>query len=116
MRAGELSQRYVDALNRRDFDAFRALIGSNVHFHLATAGVVLSSPDEIAALYRQALAAAPDARIVPINIVSTDDWAAIELNIVRTGSTERHSVFHRWEDDKLVYYHNYVDPSGRQEQ
>jgi hypothetical protein len=113
MLAAQLSQRYVDALNGRHFDVFRHFIADDVHFYSATSGALFSSPDEVVASYEQAFATMPEARLEVVTLVATDDWAAMELNVVSPSHTLRHSVFHRWADDKLVYYHNYVDPSSQ---
>ena len=113
MKASELSARYVETLNARDYDTFRGLLADEIHFYQALNGVLITKPDDVVDLYRQVMGAQPDLRLDVTNIVSTEEWAAMEMNVVLNDRIEQLSVFHRWEHDKLVYYHNYIDPSSQ---
>jgi SnoaL-like domain len=114
MSPADLSMRYVATLNARDYDGFRRLLADPLEFHVL-GGPMETSADEVVSLYRKAAEQSPASRIEIDHLLSDEEWVALEVGVVanatRTDTTPRFGVFHRWSNDKLVYYRVYVEPT-----
>jgi hypothetical protein len=111
----ELSQQFVEALNSRDFGAFRLLLADSLEYH-ALVGPKLRSAEQVVEFYRNVLESLPTRRIEIDHALCDDEWAGIEIWAVdtkeRTDAAQRFGVFHRWIDGHLTYYRAYAQPVG----
>ncbi len=109
----ELTLQYVDAYNRRDHAAMRALLSPVVEFVLP-GPATLRTADEVLAWYQQQWAAASRSRVDVRELMESDDGILAEITMTATmgeisGSVEG-VIAHRWQDGRMVRYRAYLDP------
>jgi len=74
----DLVQRFVDANNGRDMDAFDALLTPDFKRHCcATPGVEVNSPDDFKRFLQQDIATVPDSRVEVLHLLAEDDLVAV---------------------------------------
>jgi hypothetical protein len=76
--SGQLSARFIETLNARDFAAFRELLADTLEYH-ALVGPDLQSADDVVAFYRKGSELVPTRRIEIDHVVCDGEWAAIEI-------------------------------------
>jgi ketosteroid isomerase-like protein len=101
--ARELTQRYVDAYNRRDRTAMRELLPATLEF-VRPGGGSLRTADEVMAQYERDWAILERSRVAIRDLVESNDAILAEITAVEG------VIVHRWRDGKLVRYRYYTDP------
>lgn len=109
----DLTHRYIEAYNRRDAAALRALLADDVAF-VRPGGRVLPGPDEVVASYEREWSRVARSRVDVRRAWEVEDRVCAEITVtVLVGRAEHAvegSVFHRWRDGRLVRYRLYLDP------
>jgi ketosteroid isomerase-like protein len=111
--ARELTQRYVDAYNRRDRTAMRELLPATLEF-VRPGGGSLRTADEVMAQYERDWAILERSRVAIRDLVESNDAILAEITVEgslggRSAAVEG-VIVHRWRDGKLVRYRYYTDP------
>jgi len=111
--ARELTQRYVEAYNRRDQAAMRELLPATLEF-VRPGGGALRTADEVMTQYERDWAMLERSRVVVRDLLESDDAILAEITVEgslggRSAAVEG-VIAHRWHDDRLVRYRYYSDP------
>ena len=101
---------FVEAYNRRDVDAIRALLDPDVTYvrpgpkPLEGVNAIMAQYDEDWRMY--------DATIEVRRVLEDDDTVAVELTLTSgDGQIALEAiVIHRWADERMVEYRLYLDP------
>lgn len=109
----ELTLQYMDAYNRRDDAAMRALLSPSLAF-VIPGPVNLRTADRVLAYYQQQWAAASRSRVDVRELMESDDGILAEITMTATmgelsGSVEG-VIAHRWQNGRMVRYRAYLDP------
>jgi len=110
MDAENLSRRYIDAFNRRDFSMMRAMLADRVEYRLP--GIdTMTDPDAVVAFYRNVGTAEAnrDLIIEVLRMVSGDDGWVGFMNHSTSGPEVRAAVFMEWQGGKLRTYRGFAD-------
>lgn len=105
----QLSLRFLEAYNRRNAEALRALIDPEVHY-VRMGGRVADGVDDVVAAY----VASWDAGFVFELDRSTEEGDAVVIEITGRRQRPPHEVikacdYHRWRDGRMIEYRAYVD-------
>lgn len=111
--AREMTQRFIDAYNRRDRGAMRELLPATPDYVRWDVGR-LGTADEVMAQYERDWAILESARVVVRDLIESGDRIIAEITLEatvagRSGAVEG-VVAHRWRDGKMVRYRSYQDP------
>lgn len=109
----ELSRTFIDAYNRRDADAIRALVADDVSY-VRPGQKLLTSPDEVVGIYQKEWGNVSRSRVDVRDAWHVDDAVCAEITVtVEIDGAELQvegGVFHGWKGGKLVRYRLYLDP------
>ena len=109
----EHSQAFIDAYNRRDADALRALLAPELEY-VRPGPVTLTTPDEVMTQYEMDWTRFERSRVDIRSFVEVDDTVAAEVTIsASAGGREvvvEAVVVHQWRNGRLVRYRAYFDP------
>ncbi|NVM24024.1 MAG: nuclear transport factor 2 family protein [Desulfobacterales bacterium] len=107
------SQAFIDAYNRRDADALRALLAPDLEY-VRPGPVTLTTTDEVMAQYEMDWSRFERSRVDIRSFVEADDTVAAEVTI---SASERGReavveavVIHQWRNGRLIRYRAYFDP------
>ena len=105
----DLSRQFIDAFNRKDLTALRAMMADTVEYKFP--GVrTLTDPDEVIARYHKIIAALGDLQLQVVQMVSDGTtWAAFFIENVDGDPQPQVAVFHEWVDGKLKTYRAFAD-------
>jgi ketosteroid isomerase-like protein len=109
----DLTARFMEAYNRRDHDALRALLAPELEY-VRPGGGVLRTADEVMGQYECDWSVLAASRVEVRELTELEDGVIAEITVHVTtadgsGSVEA-ALVHRWRDGLLVRYRLYADP------
>ncbi len=109
MTPAELSRAFLDAYNRRDGEAMRAMLADDFTY-IRPGPVTLDGADRVIARYGKDWEAV-GATLRVRRLLEAGDDVVMEITIDRPdGVSIEAVVLHRWEEGRLVDYRLYRDP------